>query len=94
MFASHDYDRATDIATRTVVIAGGRIQDDQPAGPRLAPRVGLAAQRDLAGSVAGGPSWVGDDTGEHGTSAPRLADDPPPAAGSNYETRPCSATPS
>jgi heme ABC exporter ATP-binding subunit CcmA len=94
MFASHDYDRATDIATRTVVIAGGRIQDDQPAGPRLAPRVGLAAQRDLAGSVAGGPSWVGDDTGEHGTSAPRLAgehgtsaprlaDEPHPAAGSN-----------
>lgn len=27
MFASHDYDRATDIATRTVVVAGGRVVD-------------------------------------------------------------------
>jgi heme ABC exporter ATP-binding subunit CcmA len=62
MFASHDYDRATDIATRTVIIAGGQIQGDQPDATVVAPWVapaGRSAPR-ARRSAAGGPSWIGD----------------------------------
>lgn len=54
LLASHDYDRAGDIATRTIVIAGGQIQDDAAAStsrPRKRPDTG-------------GPRWRGaDETG-------------------------------
>lgn len=64
MFASHDSDRATDIATRTVIVAGGQIQDDVAVnrpGSRLAGRVGSGG-----GSAYGrdGPRWRGRDDRE------------------------------
>jgi heme ABC exporter ATP-binding subunit CcmA len=33
LFASHDFDRAAEIATRTVVVAGGQVREDQLLGP-------------------------------------------------------------
>lgn len=55
MFASHDFDRATEIATRMVVVAGGRVQDDvRTAYPRpLRDRTNLPP-----GPGDEGPRWV------------------------------------
>ena len=62
MFASHDFDRASDIATRTVIVAGGQVQDDD-ASPKNTSRLGPPAgssQREPFGSS--GPRWVGGDS--------------------------------
>lgn len=61
MFASHDFDRATEIATRTVIVAGGRIITGGDAmgggahsGGRVTPTDNLLALEDPAT-----PSWLG-----------------------------------
>ncbi|MEM9132530.1 MAG: heme ABC exporter ATP-binding protein CcmA [Actinomycetota bacterium] len=61
MFASHDFDRATEIATRTVIVAGGRVITGGDAGGtgahgggRVTPTDDLFALGDPAG-----PSWLG-----------------------------------
>ncbi len=61
MFASHDFDRATEIATRTVIVAGGRIitggdtaGSGAHGGGRVTPADDLFALSDPAG-----PSWLG-----------------------------------
>ncbi|MEL7158068.1 MAG: heme ABC exporter ATP-binding protein CcmA [Actinomycetota bacterium] len=61
LFASHDFDRATEIASRTVVVAGGRIQTsgNRPSagahgGGRVTPTDDIFALGD-----GGGPSWLG-----------------------------------
>jgi heme ABC exporter ATP-binding subunit CcmA len=65
MFASHDSDRATDIATRTVVIAGGQVLDANAAaqwgtngGSRLG---GMAKSQAASAKAAAGPRWTGRD---------------------------------
>ncbi|MCP3990820.1 MAG: heme ABC exporter ATP-binding protein CcmA [Actinomycetia bacterium] len=50
MFASHDFDRAVDIATRTVVVAGGQIIDP-----------GINSGSAAAAADAEGPQWEEDD---------------------------------
>lgn len=77
MFASHDFDRAAEIATRTVIVAGGRILDDMPEEPPSA----AADTRDLLdrGSPSGGGPTVaggvaGDDDGPAGTAGADEAD--------------------
>ncbi|MGF1595781.1 MAG: heme ABC exporter ATP-binding protein CcmA [Acidimicrobiales bacterium] len=48
MLASHDYDRASGIATRTVVIAGGQVQDDDEPSPLSVNGGARAAAREEA----------------------------------------------
>lgn len=56
MFASHDFDRATEIATRMVVVAGGQVHDDGlPSGddePRPEP------EEQATAPPGDGPRWV------------------------------------
>jgi len=49
LLASHDYDRAGDIASRTIVISGGQIQDDVPSAPPAPPSTRPVEP--------GGPRW-------------------------------------
>lgn len=54
LLASHDFDRAGEIATRTVVVAGGQVQDDdEPTGSSLLPR----SASSLASSPVSSPAF-------------------------------------
>ena len=58
MFASHDFDRAVEIATRTVIVAGGRIQNTTPRpGLGAHERGRVASTDDLF--AADEPRWLG-----------------------------------
>jgi len=76
LLASHDFDRAAEIATRTVVVAGGQVQETDPASQPDTPE-GWMARR--PGSAAPPPRW-----GHEPDDAPP-AD---PAAGSPLVGRP------
>jgi len=76
LLASHDFDRAGEIATRTVIVAGGQVQEANPAGRAGSPE-GRMAQR--SGSAAPPPRW-----GHEPDDTPP----PDPAAGSPLVGRP------
>ncbi len=78
LLASHDFDRAAEIATRTVIVAGGQVQEHDPADLGGSPE-GRMARRSAASAVAPPPRW-----GHQADDAPP----PDPQAGSPLVGRP------
>lgn len=77
LLASHDFDRAAEIATRTVVVAGGQVQETDPA--ELGGRPGSRPAAAAPAPVAPPPRWGHE---------PDDALPPDPAAGSPLVGRP------
>ncbi len=81
LLASHDFDRAAEIATRTVIVAGGQVQETDPAGLGGSPEGRMARRPPVAPApyVAPPPRW-----GHEPDDSPP----PDPGAGSPLVGRP------